>query len=100
MTQLPLLLQLEKVHYRTKITQLTYDIWYQVLDQVSTNIEPRGDRRDDAISLLVLKPLKKVWLQPYKAPCKIESGSYAITTVQSPNAFLDFFQEFSKTKTV
>ena len=40
---------------------------------------------------------KQVWLQPYKAPCIVESGSYAITTVQSPNAaFLTFFQKFSK----
>ena len=34
---------------------------------------------------------KQVWLQPYKAPCIVESGLYAITTVQSPNAFLTFF---------
>ena len=39
---------------------------------------------------------KQEWLQPYKAPCIVESGSFAITTVQSPNAFWTFFQEFSK----
>ena len=39
---------------------------------------------------------KQAWLQPYKAPCIVESGSYAITTVKSPNDFLTFFPEFRK----
>ena len=43
---------------------------------------------------------KQVWLQPYKAPCIFKSGLYAITTVQSPNAFLTSFHEFSKKKPV
>ena len=39
---------------------------------------------------------KHAWLQPYKAPFLVHSGSYAITTVQSPNAFLTFLKYFSK----
>ena len=39
---------------------------------------------------------KQAWLQPYKAPCIVESGSYAITTVKSPYDFLTFFPEFRK----
>ena len=33
---------------------------------------------------------KQGWLQPYKAPCIVESGSCAITTVLSLNAFFIF----------
>ena len=40
--------------------------------------------------------LQQAWLQPYKAPCIVESGSYAITIAQSTNAVLTFCQEFSK----
>ena len=31
---------------------------------------------------------QQAWLQPYKAPCIVESGLCAITTVQSLNTFL------------
>ena len=40
--------------------------------------------------------LQQAWLQPYKAPCIVESGSYAITTVKSPYDFLTFFQNFER----
>ena len=39
---------------------------------------------------------KQGWLQPYKAPCIVESGSCAITTVLSPNAFFHFFKNLLK----
>ena len=78
------LLQEEKLQSNLNVIELHCKNWI-LNEKKQSNVSPAEKYGQE-----------QAWLQPYKAPCIVESGSYAITIVQSPNAFFNNFQEFRK----